>query len=368
MNSSLQFLGGAGTVTGSKHLLQIDHKKILIDCGLFQGVKDQRLMNWLPLPLDASTIDAVALTHAHLDHTGYLPLLLKQGFKGPIYCSAPTAELTKVILLDAAKIQEEDAEQSNQGGYSKHKPALPLFRVSDAEAVFRLFHILEADQWHSILADSVRVKLTNSGHVLGSTFIELKTKEKLFVFSGDIGREHPITLKPRVALPEADILLIESTYGDRCHSKESAADNLARIIQDTLRLGGTVLIPSFAIGRTQDILHLLAQLKSKNQIPDVPIYVDSPMADKATALFDRFPHWHSLSSPDLQRLSVTYQHVSGIQHSMALCQSKEPAIILAGSGMLNGGRIKRHLFSRLAFEKNTVLLVGYQASCKSSHC
>lgn len=196
MNLSLTFLGGAGTVTGSKHLLTTGTHKVLIDCGLFQGLKEQRLLNWKPLPLDVSTLSAVILTHAHLDHTGYLPLLFKQGFRGPIYCSEPTAELAKLILLDAAKIQEEDAEHANREGYSKHKPALPLYRASDAEAVFQLFKTFAPNQWHSILSDQIKVNLTNSGHILGSTFVELETQGKTFVFSGDLGRASPITLNP----------------------------------------------------------------------------------------------------------------------------------------------------------------------------
>ena len=362
MNMSLTFLGGAGTVTGSKHLLTIGKKKVLIDCGLFQGIKEQRLLNWRPLPIEAKSIDAVILTHAHLDHTGYLPLLVKQGFRGPIYCSEPTAELTKLILLDAAKIQEEDAAHANQQGYSKHKPALPLYRVDDAEAVFGLLQTLVPDRWHSILSDQAEVNLTNSGHILGSTFVEIQAGGRSFVFSGDLGRANPITLKPRATLREADYLVIESTYGDRCHSKEPPIESLAKLINETLGRGGQVLIPTFAIGRTQDILHLIAQLKASHRIPKVPVYLDSPMAEKATTIFDHFAEWHRLSSPDLRRLSTTFQFVSSVNQSMSICHSKEPAIVLAGSGMLTGGRIKHHLAARLPHEINTVILVGYQAS------
>lgn len=362
MNLSLTFLGAAGTVTGSKHLLNIGSKKVLIDCGLFQGVKEERLLNWAPLPVNAQSIDAVTLTHAHLDHTGYLPLLVKQGFHGPIYCSEPTAELTKLVLLDAARIQEEDAEYANREGYSKHKPALPLYRVIDAVAVFSLFQTLPPEQWHSILENQVKINLTNSGHILGSTFVEIQGAGRSFVFTGDLGRPHPPTLKPRALLRDADYLIVESTYGDRCHPKEPSINALARLINETFRRGGQVLIPTFAIGRTQDILHLIAELKSSHQIPDVPVYLDSPMADKVTAVFDRFASWHRLSSPDLRRLSATFQHVASAEHSKSICQSGEPAIVLAGSGMLTGGRIKHHLAARLPDEKNTVILVGYQAA------
>lgn len=342
--------------------MSVGSKKVLVDCGLFQGVKDQRLLNWQTLPVDAKSIDAVILTHAHLDHTGYLPLLVKQGFRGPIYCSEPTMELTQLVLLDAAKIQEEDADHANETGYSKHKPALPLYRVSDAEAVFKLFHTLLPEQWHSILENLMRVNLTNSGHILGSTFVEIETGGKSFVFSGDLGRAHPITLKPRATLRDADYLLIESTYGDRLHPSEPPIDALARLINATIKRGGTAIIPTFALGRTQDILHLIAQLKAEHRIPDVPVYLDSPMADKATAIFDRHASWHRLSSPDLRRLSNTYQHVASANHSMSICQSKEPSIVLAGSGMLTGGRVKHHLVARLPHEKNSVILVGFQAA------
>ncbi len=362
MSLSLTFLGSAGTVTGSKHLLCFGKKKILIDCGLFQGIKEERNLNWRPLSVDARTIDAAILTHAHLDHTGYLPLLVKQGFRGPIYCSEPTLELTKLILLDSAKIQEEDAEHANQDGYSKHKPALPLYRVSDTEAVFELLTALKPNHWHSIVSDQAKVNLKNSGHILGSTFAEVEVEGKSVVFTGDLGRSNPLTLYPRSVIREADALVIESTYGDRCHTKEPPADTLGKLINETLRRGGQVLIPTFAIGRTQDILHLIALLKASHRIPDVPVYLDSPMADKATSIFDRFPEWHRLSSPDIRRLSNTFQYVASSKHSMSICQSKEPAIVLAGSGMLTGGRVKHHLVARLPQERNTVILVGYQAA------
>ncbi|MDR3608574.1 MAG: MBL fold metallo-hydrolase [Oligoflexia bacterium] len=365
MSLSLTFLGGAGTVTGSKHLLSMGENgsmKILIDCGLFQGAKELRTMNWQPLAVDARTIEAVILTHAHLDHTGYLPLLVKQGFRGPIYCSEPTAEIAKLVLLDTAKIQEEDAEHANRVGYSRHKPALPLYDTTDALAAFSLFETLAPDQWHPILSKTAKVRLTNSGHILGSTFVEIQTEGKLFVFSGDLGRENPITLKPRVNPREADYLIIESTYGDRCHPQEHPLETLARLIHETIHRGGQVLIPAFAVGRTQEVLHLIAILKTTHRIPDVPVYLDSPMADKVTEVFDRFASWHRLSSPDLKRLSATFRHVPSLNESTAIMQSGKPAIIMAGSGMLTGGRILRHLEARLPDEKNTVILTGFQAA------
>lgn len=361
MQMGITFLGGAGTVTGSKYLLNINGKKILIDCGLFQGIKEHRLLNWQPFLIGAQNLDAVILTHAHLDHTGYLPLLVKQGYRGPIYCSEPTAELTRLILLDSAKIQEEDAERANLGSYSKHKPALPLYVTADSEASFDQFKTLSCNQWVTLF-NEIQVRLSNSGHILGSTFVEINASGKIIVFTGDLGRKVPITLKPRVFIERADYLVTESTYGDRNHPSEHPIEILVRLINKTLKGKGTVLIPTFAVGRTQDILHMISIMKLEKRIPDVPVYLDSPMADKATALFDRFSSWHRLSSPDLKRLSATYEHVSSPQHSMTLCRSKEPAIVLAGSGMMTGGRIKEHLVARLPRERNTVAIVGYQAA------
>lgn len=360
MKYSITFLGGAGTVTGSKHLLSFNGNKILIDCGLFQGLKEHRLLNWQPFPIDPTTIDAVALTHAHLDHCGYLPLLVKQGFRGPIYCSAPTADLARIVLTDAAALEEEDAERANHFGYSKHRPALPLFTKSDAEAVFPLFKDIECGHWIALDGDA-RLRLSNSGHILGSTFIEFQIAGRRVVFSGDLGREHPVTVLPRRALAEADCLVVESTYGDRCHGSGDALESLYGIINKTLLRSGHIIIPAFAIGRTQDILHLIALLKTEKRIPNVPVYMDSPMAEMANRVFGRYPSWHKLSSPDLKRLSVTFHRVNSAEQSRFICKSTEPSIVIAGSGMLTGGRVLQHLVSRLPDKRSTVVLVGYQA-------
>jgi metallo-beta-lactamase family protein len=362
MHASISFLGGAGTVTGSKHLLTVDSKKILIDCGLFQGIKEQRRLNWAPLGVDAASIDAVVLTHAHLDHCGYLPLLVKQGFRGPIYCSEPTAALARLILLDSAKIQVEDADHANREGYSKHKPAQPLYDIMDAEKVFPLFKPLTLEEWHEVLGDRIRLNLVNSGHILGSTFVEIEVGGKYFVFSGDLGRREPLTLRPRATLGTADVLVLESTYGDRRHSNEDPSEALAHLIRETIAQSGHVLIPTFAIGRTQDILHLIANLKAKNRIPDVPVYLDSPMGARATEIFERYSTWHGISKDALKRLSESFHYVSNGRESMSICRSKAPSIVVAGSGMLTGGRIKHHLESRLSNKRNTVILTGYQAA------
>lgn len=358
----LTFLGGSGTVTGSKHLLTFGDKHVLIDCGLFQGVKEQRLLNWKQLPVDVSAIDSVILTHAHLDHCGYLPLLLQQGFRGRILCSEPTAELTKVVLLDAAKIEEEDADHANTHGYSKHEPALPLFTVEDAKSVCERLQVLPIDQWHPIAQGRAKVRLSPSGHIVGSTFVEVKIGDRIVVFSGDLGRENPITLHSRRTLDRADVLVIESTYGDRQHPAEDPMSRLCEIITHTVLRSGSVIIPAFAIGRTQDILFLIASLKAEKRIPNIPVYLDSPMAERANNIFDRFPGWHKLSPMNLKRLSNSCHHVSSPEQSKFLCKSKEPSIIIAGSGMLTGGRIRQHLMTRLPDARNTVVLVGYQAA------
>lgn len=360
-NFSITFLGGAGTVTGSKHLLTIGEHRILIDCGLFQGVKEHRLLNWAPLPVDVNTIHAVVLTHAHLDHTGYLPLLVKQGFNGPIYCSAATLEITKLILYDSAKIQMEDAEHANEHGYSKHKPALPLYTIREVEKTTPLLKEVITDQWEKILP-GIEIRLSHSGHILGSTFVEVRANGKVIAFSGDLGREKPITLKPRHAIAQADYLVVESTYGDRTHSQEDPAILLESIINKTFNLGGQVLIPAFTIGRTQDLLYLLAKLQKKNRIPKLPIYLDSPMAEKATSIFDRYPNLQHLDGLNIKELGNTYCKVEGAKESVELVNSTAPAIIIAGSGMLNGGRIKRHVAAKIQNRATSIVLAGFQAA------
>lgn len=361
--SEIQFLGGAGTVTGSKFLVKVRGHQILIDCGLFQGAKEHRLLNRQPLPVKASEIDAVVLTHAHLDHTGYLPVIVKDGFAGPIYASAPTIELTKIILRDSAKIQMEDAEFANDHHFSKHSPALPLYNSLDAERVFPLFRPISSHEWITLIPNIAELRFSNSGHILGSTLVELKINGKIVAFSGDLGREKPILLHPRELISVADTLILESTYGDRCHSTEDQKAKLESIINRTFHRGGTVLIPAFAIGRTQEILYLLKTLLDERKIPQkMPIYLDSPMGNKATEVFDQFPAWHTLQKTEIQSLGRLFHHVSSASESFELCKSKTPAIVIAGSGMLNGGRIRHHLASRISDEKNEIVLVGYQAA------
>lgn len=361
MGLTLQFLGGVGTVTGSKYLLTHADKRVLIDCGLFQGVKDLRLLNWAPLPIDPTKVDAVVLTHAHLDHIGYLPLLVKRGFRQSIFCTAPTRDLAKILLLDSAHIQEEDADYANRAGYSKHSPAQPLYTTDDAKSVFPLLKSLKESQWIEILP-GWSVRFRSSGHILGSAFIEVKVDGKTIVFSGDLGRSEPLILRSPSVIEEADYLLIESTYGDRVHSQESALKVLGKVTQDTLSRKGHLLIPSFAVGRTQDLLYLFSVLKAQKKIPNVPIFLDSPLGINATDIFTEYPTWHSLNASQVKALRQVVTMVKSRQQSKELLQKRSSTVVIAGSGMVAGGRILHHLAKRLSDSRNTVLLTGYQAA------
>lgn len=360
MALSIQFLGGVGTVTGSKYLITCESQKVLIDCGLFQGVKDLRLQNTSPLPINPKELDAVVLTHAHLDHSGYIPLLVKNGFRRPIYCTAPTRDLAKIILLDSAHIQEEDADYANKAGHTKHSPALPLYTVQDARNSLPLFKSIKENCWTEILPNWA-IRLRASGHILGSAFIELKVGGKTIVFSGDLGRTEPLILRAPCVLKEADYLLIESTYGDRNHSHESPLKALAAITLETLERKGHLLIPSFAIGRTQDLLYLFSLLRKDQKIPDIPIFLDSPLGINATEIFTEYPTWHALNAREVKSLCEVGIMVKSKQQSKELFQQKHSSIVIAGSGMISGGRILHHLSKRLPDPRNTVLLTGFQA-------
>ncbi len=361
MSLSIQFLGAAGTVTGSKYLLDNGQQRVLIDCGLFEGLKELRLKNWESFPVDPKTIDAVILTHAHLDHSGYLPLLVKNGFSKKIYCTPPTKDLCKILLLDSAKIQEEDAQNANQEGYSKHSPAKPLYTTDDAKNALQLFYPLKENQWTEIIPGwSLRFRA--SGHILGSAFIELKVDSKRIVFSGDLGRSDPLILRSPSIIEEGDYLVVESTYGNRTHDAISPLETLAKLTHDTVSQKGHLLIPSFAVGRAQDLLYLFSILKQNDKIPDIPIFLDSPLGINATEIFNDHPTWHSLNSSKVKSLNHVATMVKTQQQSLEILRRKTSTITIAGSGMVNGGRILHHLCSRLPESKNTVLLVGYQAA------
>ena len=358
---NIQFLGGAGTVTGSKFLVTFGNKKIFVDCGMFQGLKNLRLLNRAPIGVNVRELTAVILTHAHLDHTGHLPLLVKEGFKGNIYCTDPTRELTEIILRDTAKIQEEDAARANRGGYSKHKPALPLYDSHDVERTLPHFKVEPLHQWIQI-DDQIKFRFQPSGHILGSAFVELDCGGERIAFSGDLGRKNPLTLNPPARIDHADYILIESTYGDRKHSRENIFDRFAKIISETVARGGQILIPCFAVGRAQDILHIIAKLKESQSIPNIPVYLDSPMAIRTTKVFDHFSEWHRLGHDDLVNLERGVTLVSDGEASKKIQDDHRPAIVIAGSGMMTGGRILSHAFHKLGNPKNTFMIVGFQAA------
>ncbi len=356
----LTFLGGAETVTGSKILLETHQHTILIDCGMFQGLKSLRLKNWEAFSIDPGKIDAIILTHAHLDHCGYIPVLAKNGFKGEIHCTIPTKDLTELILKDSAKIQEEDAEAANKYHYSKHNPAKPLYTVEDVENVLRYFVSHEKNQW-IVINDEIKICYRHAGHILGAAFIEMKCLNKKIVFSGDIGRKNPLILYPPDKPTEANYLVTESTYGDRLHAVVNTENELAEIITKTYKRGGIVMIPSFAIGRTQELLYLINILKEKQKIADVPIYLDSPMGIKATEIMLKYPDWHKLSDGQIHKIASQTNTIKDFKQTIELVKDKSPKIVIAGSGMITGGRILYYLEHLIDNEKNTVLLVGHQS-------
>ncbi len=361
--SSLTFLGAARTVTGSKYLLDIDGQRILFDCGLFQGLKDLRLRNWAPLPIPADTIDAVVLTHAHIDHTGWLPRLIGQGFKGSVYCTGGTADLCKLVLPDAAHLQEEDAKFANKRGYSKHQPALPLYTEEDAaEALSRL---KPSPFNKKIAVANIEVEFINAGHLLGSSYVLATRKDKSggrILFGGDLGRySRPILPDPSPGV-DADVLLVESTYGDRIHPAEDDGARLAQIISDTIARRGKVIIPAFAIGRVEELLYWLFRLEDEGRLPKLPIYVDSPMAIKGIAYYSARADELDKEILEMRRKLPRFTAVNSAMESKALVQDETPAVIIASSGMATGGRVVHHLLAGLPDARNTVLFVGYQAA------
>jgi len=361
---SLTFLGAARTVTGSKHLLEVDGQRILFDCGLFQGLKDLRLRNWAPLSVPPDTIDAVVLTHAHIDHCGWLPRLVSQGFRGRVHCTGGTADLCNLVLPDAAHIQEEDAKFANKRGYSKHAPALPLYTQEDAaEALSRL----KTAPYNTKISVSkeLEIEFINAGHLLGSAYVLATRKDKSggrILFGGDLGRyARPILPDPSPGV-EADVLLIESTYGDRIHPAEDDGATLARIITETFARRGKVIIPAFAIGRTEELLYWLFKLEDEGRLPRLPIYVDSPMAIKGIAHYSARTVELDEEILAMRRKLPRFTSINSAAESKALVSNAAPAVIIASSGMATGGRVVHHLFAGLPDPRNTVLFVGFQAA------
>jgi metallo-beta-lactamase family protein len=358
----LTFLGATGTVTGSKYLLTYRNKRILIDCGLFQGLKQLRLKNWAPLPINPKDVDAVVLTHAHIDHSGYLPLFVKNGFSGKVYCSGATSDLCEVLLLDAAHLQEEEAKYANKGGFSKHNPALPLYTQADAQNALTL--LTTADYGQNIdLGDGLTMQLSPSGHILGSAFVRIFSSKTSIVFSGDIGRPQDLLMKAPARIKQADYLVMESTYGNRLHEKSDPKIQLARIINETVNNKGVVVIPVFAVGRAQELLYYIHLLKASNAIAShIPVFLNSPMAVDATAIFNHFKDEHRLTPEQSQALCHTAHIVNSVEESKRLNESKGPMIILSASGMATGGRVIHHLKAFAPDAKNTILFVGFQAA------
>jgi len=356
----IKFLGAAGTVTGSKFYLQTSELNIMIDCGMFQGLKELRQINWQPLPIDASEIDVVLLTHGHLDHTGYLPRLGKEGFHGKIIGTPPTLAIAEIILRDSAKIHEEEAENANKEGFSKHQPALPYYTLEDTERVLSFFESYEEERWQQ-LSENIKFRFVFNGHIIGSCFIEIDIFGKLFVFSGDLGRQKDYLLAPPKNPKWADYLFIESTYGDKVHPEENVEAILVKLIAETINQRGNLIIPSFAVERLQSLMFVLWKLYRKNKIPNIPIFVDSPMGNNVLSVFKNFPNWHELSIEEYQAMCHHITIISSYGDTWKTIDDPRPKIVIAGSGMVTGGRVLTYLKQLVDLPETNVLLVGYQA-------
>jgi metallo-beta-lactamase family protein len=357
----LTFLGGAGTVTGSKYLLSNGHHKILIDCGLFQGFKALRLRNWAPSPVSPASISAVVLTHAHLDHSGYLPLLVKQGFHGQAHCTRSTAELCGILLPDSGHLQEQDADFANRHRFSKHHPALPLYTEEDAQRSLKCLkrHDFDTDV---TLPGGARLRFVRAGHILGAASVVIEWEGVTVAFSGDIGRYGDPLMPDPITPPEADYLLMESTYGDRHHDATDPQALLADLINRTVHRGGTVIVPAFAVGRAQSMLYHLGRLRQAGRIPALlPTFLDSPMAIDATDIFRRHPEDHRLRGDALEALSGGASYVQTGTESKALTANPMPKVIISASGMATGGRVLHHLEHYAPDPRNTILFTGFQA-------
>lgn len=368
MSTEIKILGAAGTVTGSRFLLQNNGRKYLIDCGLFQGRREFKERNWQPFPIPPNEIDGVIITHAHIDHTGYLPRLVKEGFNGPIYATSSTAELMKILLMDSAHLQERDAYFANKYGYSRHKPALPLYTKADAQAALSL--LVPVIFHKELVLEEMYVIWRPAGHILGSAIIEIyfqdKQKHKKIVFSGDLGRYSSEIMKPPYEISETDTLVMESTYGDRIHDEDSIDEHLKNLIERIIESEGILVIPAFTVGRTQQVLYHIRKLEDKNKIRKIPIFIDSPMAVDVSHLYCEYGDDHNLDVNLLMdegacplRCGET-NFVQDVEESKSLNIRKGPAVILSASGMCTGGRILHHLKNRLPSKKNAILFVGYQ--------
>ena len=358
--AKVKFLGASGVVTGSKFLIETSEKNILIDCGMFQGLKELRELNWKDLSVNVRDIDVVLLTHGHLDHVGYLPRLVKQGYTGKIIGTAPTLAIAQIILNDSAKIHEEEAEKANREHYSSHKIALPFYTLKEAEKTINQFEVEIENKW-IVLSENISYRFQYNGHIIGATFIEIDIKGKRFVFSGDIGRSNDFLLENPKTPEWADFLFIESTYGNRLHPKEDVEDRLSTIIIDTIFNKGNLIIPSFAVERLQTLMYILWKLYKKNKIPNIPIFVDSPMGNRVLDVFNRFPKWHKLPQEEYNEMCNHINIIQSYKETWETIDDKRSKIIIAGSGMVTGGRVLTYLQQLIGEPSTTVLLVGFQA-------
>ncbi|CAH1663132.1 Metallo-beta-lactamase family protein, RNA-specific [Hyphomicrobiales bacterium] len=358
---TLTSLGGAGTVTGSKHLLANGDKRILIDCGLFQGLKNLRELNWEPLPIDPSSIDAVILTHAHLDHSGYLPKLVRDGFKGTIYSTGATRDVAELILKDSGHLQEKDAEYANRKGFSKHKPALALYGIRDAERSLEFFSTVPFDKTVK-LSFGATLTFRHAGHILGAATAEIEWGGRRVAFSGDLGRYDDPVLPDPVPVPEADYVLVESTYGNRVHDPADPTEALGAVVERTVARGGTVVVPAFAVGRAQSLLYHLWKLKRAGRLAKVPVYLDSPMAIDATDLLHAHRGDHRLTPEQCKEVCAIATYTRDVDGSKGITASPYPKVVISASGMATGGRVLHHLKAFAPHARNTILFSGFQAA------
>jgi len=360
MVTSIQFMGAAETVTGSRYLVEVDNARVLVDCGLFQGFKKLRERNWATPAFDAAALDAVVLTHAHIDHSGYLPRLCKLGFRGPVYCTHGTRDLLGILLPDSGHLQEEDARRANKYGYTRHRPAEPLYTRAEAERSLELLRPVAVSQPFAI-ASGITGTYSRAGHIIGSACLAMNLGGAVVTFSGDVGRPHDPIMKPPEPLGPTDALIVESTYGNRRHPRDDVAETLARLVNEVAIKGGVILVPAFAVGRAQHLLHLIAGLRREHRIPDLPTFLDSPMAIDATAILCAHKDDHHLADDECRAMCSAAQYARTPDDSKAIDRSSGPMIVISASGMATGGRILHHLRRFLPGENNAILMVGYQA-------
>ncbi|RZU02578.1 MBL fold metallo-hydrolase RNA specificity domain-containing protein [Rivibacter subsaxonicus] len=363
----ISFLGAADSVTGSRHLVETGGARVLLDCGLFQGFKTLRERNWAPLPVAPDSIDAVVLSHAHLDHSGWLPRLVREGFRGPIHASPATRDLAEVLLLDSAHLQEEDARRANRGGWTRHAPALPLYTSADARRA--IARIVPVATGRSVRIGEVEVSMSPAGHLLGAMALRLQAGGRSLVFSGDLGRADDLLMPPPQPLAQADVLLVESTYGNRRHPQDDVQARLGAIVRATIRRGGSVLLPSFAVGRAQALLLVLQRLKAAGEIPqELPIYLDSPMASTATALYQRHAKLLRIPKREAAGLCEGVTLVGKATESQRLTRSRWPSVIISASGMATGGRVLHHLKAMAPNPRHHIVFPGFQvAGSRGAH-